>query len=214
MALPYLDRTEAGHALASQLAPWANRPDVNVYAPANGGIPVAVALSGRLGLPWSAMPVQWVETGNGETRVAAIMDDGVTARAMGIPGNALSQAAIDSAFRRTGENLQRRLEAFAAYPPHPAEGKTAIVVDDGIVTGTSMLAMSTTLRRHGAARVLIAAPVASVSAISRLETSADEIICLEVPRPFHGIEECYIHLPKLQDADTLAQLAAVSQKTA
>ena len=160
------------------------------------------------------MPTEWVRVTGIYAPVAVIMDNDVKMESVAVTGKAMSQDALRQAMQDAGERLSRRLQAFSDWPATAAAGKIAIVVDEGIETGTTMLAMIAALRQQGAVRVVVATPVASAQAIARLTPHADEIVCLEVPRPFNGIAECYIHLPDLSDADTLEALAAASRKTA
>lgn len=112
--------------------------------------------------------------------------------------------------RQLPELERRRRLYLAGRAPLPVSGATAIVVDDGIATGTTVRAAMKALRRRGPARIVVAAPVAPRDTLAALRAEADAVVCLAQPDPFHAIGLHYADFHQLPDDEVLAILAAFS----
>lgn len=204
----YQDRSEAGAVLAAELEGWRGA-DVVVLALPRGGLPVAAPVAAALGLPLGVMPVRKVGLpGHPELAVAAIagprgqtlvVNDEVAAIA------GLTRAEIERLARPERAELERR-HALYAPPDLELAGRCAILVDDGLATGTTMRAAIRALRAQGTARVVVAVPVASREALAQIAPEVDEVHCPRIPRPFLAVGAHYRAFPQVSDAEVITLL--------
>lgn len=196
--LPFASRAAAGKALACTLAPYAGRPDVTVLGLARGGVPVAAVVAGSLGAPLAPLVVEKVTVGDHDPYSAIA---GVTEARLppGRSGYAPRSAAVDAARDDAHRRLARRHALYDGAGQPILENRCAILVDDGIKSGLTMLAAARTARQQGASRVVVATPVAPQEAAALLRKECDDFVCFAMPKPFHGIAECYIDFPLLSD---------------
>lgn len=200
----FLDRTDAGRQLAQRLAAYANRDDVLVLGIPRGGVPVAFEVAQALRAPLDILLVRKVGApGQKELAMGAIASGGVRVlnedviRDLGI-----SEAELAGAVTEQEAELKRREELFRGVRPAIAvRGKIAILVDDGIATGSSMLAAVDALRSLQPARIVVATPVAPPQAEAQLERVADEFVCVGAPEWFFGISEFYRRFPQIEDSE-------------
>lgn len=207
---PFPDRQDAGEALAERLATLA-LPDPLVLALPRGGVPVAAPIARRLGAPLGLLFVRkigapWqpelaVGAVAGDDATELVVDEGLCDE-LGIGRGSIERGA---AAQRDEIARQRRLY-LGDRPVPPVEGRSIIVVDDGIATGTSMRAALRALRRRRPAELRIATPVASQQAVVALEGEVDEIVCLSVPTPFRAVGLHYLDFGAVGDADVIALL--------
>jgi putative phosphoribosyl transferase len=113
--------------------------------------------------------------------------------------------AID---RKLAEIEARRAAYLGGAAPVPVEGRTAIVVDDGIATGATVKAALLGLKRRSPASVILAVPVAPADTLAELEPLVDRIVCLDAPRDFYAVGAHYREFPQVEDAEVIALLAA------
>jgi putative phosphoribosyl transferase len=212
MTMPFLDRSDAGRRLAARLLHLRGQ-DVVVLGLPRGGVPVAAEVAGVLGAPLDVIlvrklgvPVQpelgMGAIGEGDVR---IINPEVVAITHVTAGEI---AAVE---RRERAELERRARRFRGDRPRtPLTGRTAIVIDDGIATGSTARAACQVARAQGAVRVVLAVPVAPPSARTALADAADEVICLETPRHFLAIGEWYQDFSQTSDGEVvrLLRLAA------
>ena len=216
----FADRPEAGRALAARLTPYANRDDVVVFGLARGGVPVAAEVARALGAPLDVLLVRKLGAPDQpELAIGAIAEDGVALINEDVMrGLGLGPDAIDRATVQERPELDRRLAAYRGGRPGVAvDGRVAIVVDDGLATGASMEAACRTLAARGAARLVVAVPVASRDACDRLRTVAHEVIAVvrlrEIDEPgAHCVERRRRALAVLLSG--LPTLAAVAEPAA
>lgn len=183
--------------LARRLVQFAGT-DAVVMAVPRGGIVVGYAVARQLELPMElALASKIVHPGNpGFTIGAAGVDDSYIIPQLGIAQDYLDQE-VDTARRRFEKMLR---EYTGDHRPLELSGRTLIVVDDGIATGGTLLAVALMLKKKKPARIIIASPVATGEAVRMLRELADEVICLVVPLEFHGISSCYDDYAALNDA--------------
>jgi putative phosphoribosyl transferase len=209
-AAPFADRHVAGVALAEQLRDLAP-VDAVVLALPRGGVPVAAPIARALSAPLSLLFVRkigapWqrelaVGAVAGDDATELVVDDALR-RELGI---SMSEIEREAAVQRDEIARQRRVY-LGEQPAPPVRGRTAIVVDDGIATGTTMRAALQALRRRTPKQLWIATPVASADAIALLRPEADEVVCLSVPTPFRAVGLHYVDFASVEDADVLALL--------
>ncbi len=206
----FRDRREAGRVLAEALAAYRGRDDLLVLGLARGGVPVGwevaaalrapldVFLVRKLGVPqWEELAMGALASGGGQ-----VVNDDLVA-SLGVSDEAL-RAAID---RETAE-LHRRETAYRGdRPPADPKGLVAIIVDDGIATGASMLAAVRAVRAAEPARVVVAVPVGPASACEQLGREADEVVCALVPESFEAVGQVYADFHQVSDDEVRELLA-------
>jgi putative phosphoribosyl transferase len=214
MAMRFADRLEAGRALAAQLTTYAHRADVVVLGWARGGVPVAAEVAKALAAPLDVVLVRKLGAPEQpELAIGAIAEDGVALINDDVlRGLGLSLGAIDVATARERPELERRLAAYrSGRAAVPVGGRVAIVVDDGLATGASMEAACRTLAARGAARLVVAVPVASREACERLRVLAHEVVAVETPSPFYAVGAWYADFRQTSDAEVVDSLAAAAR---
>ncbi|RFU47698.1 phosphoribosyltransferase [Paraburkholderia sp. DHOC27] len=207
----FANRTEAGRALARHLRAYAKRPDVVVLALPPGGVPVAWEVAAALEAPLDLLMVRklgvpWQE----ELAMGALASGGalyvdhalMREAAVGEPefAQALAAARLELARR---EILYR-----AARPAVDVTARVAIVVDDGMATGATLLAAVRALRGHAPAKIVAALPVAPHDARARLGDAIDEFVCVMTPRVFFSVGQFYDDFAETTDDDVRALLAS------
>lgn len=213
-ARTFRDRREAGRALAEQLIHYRDRDDVLVFGLARGGVPVAwevaaalrapldVFLVRKLGVPrWSELAMGALASGG-----CVVMNDDVVA-SLGITDEQVREVIASEA-----AELARRENAYrGGRPPADPAGKVAILVDDGIATGASMLAAVRALRagRPGAAptSIVVAVPVGPPSTCHELALEADDVVCVTMPPGFEAVGQVYADFHQVSDDEVRETLA-------
>ncbi|GIU85882.1 MAG: putative phosphoribosyl transferase [Acidimicrobiia bacterium] len=204
----FRDRRDAGRRLAAALSGLRGE-DVVVLALPRGGVPVAYEVACALGAPLDVIVVRKLGVPyQPELGMGAIGEGGVRivndaiVRAAGV-----TQGQLAEVERREREELERRARRFRGdRPAVPVAGRTALIVDDGIATGSTARAACQVARAHGARRVVLAAPVAPPDTVARLRGDADELVCLEQPEPFHAIGQWYDDFSQTTDAEVVELL--------
>jgi putative phosphoribosyl transferase len=215
METQFLNRAEAGHLLAEKLRSYANRDDVLVLALPRGGVPVAVEVAKRLDAPLDVFVVRKLGLpGHPELAMGAIASGGVrvfhgaVVNALRIPDEVIDAVSAEELIE-----LQRREKAYRAdRPPLDVEGKTVIVIDDGIATGSTMLAAASALRQLNAARIVVAAPVIAASTYSDMQRAADEVVAALVPEHFYAAGQWYKDFEQTSDEEVRDLLAQAGRR--
>lgn len=208
MAHIFNDRREAGRALAAFVRSRITTDDVLVLGLPRGGVPVAWEVARALGAPLDICLVRKLGVpGHEELAMGAIASGGLRVlnndliRQLGI-----SERAIDDTTRRETAELERRERIFRGDRPEPViAGSTVVVVDDGLATGSTMLAAVTALRSAHPARILVAVPVGASDTCAELKRVADDCICAATPEPFFGVGTWYLDFEQTSD-DEVRQL--------
>jgi predicted phosphoribosyltransferase/pimeloyl-ACP methyl ester carboxylesterase len=205
----FRDRADAGRRLAARLSGLA--PDhLVVLGLPRGGVPVAFEVAQALGAPLDVIVVRKIGVPiHPELAMGAIGEDGVrvvhddVVRAARVP--AADFAAVEAVERR---ELARRAQRFRGNRPRvDLTGATALIVDDGIATGSTVRAACQVARAHGAARVIVAAPVAPPHTRADLAGLADAVVVLETPATFHAVGEFYADFRQTSDEEVAELLA-------
>ena len=202
----FRDRVEAGRMLAGKLRAYANRPDVIVLALPRGGVPVAFEVARALRVPLDVLIVRKLGAPDQpELAMGAIASGGVRVlneellRYYPIP-----DILIESVAAREREELERRERIYRGDRPAPdVRGRTVILVDDGIATGTTMRSAVEALKKLGAAGVVIAVPVAPESVCNEFQRLRDHVVftCLTTPERFFAISLWYEDFPQTSDEE-------------
>jgi putative phosphoribosyl transferase len=190
MAAYYRDRTHAGRELASKLPDYAGRPDVIVLALPRGGVPVAFEVAAALRAPLDVFIVRKLGVpGHEEYAMGAIATGGVrvlderVVRAVGV-----TRAELDAVTAVEQRELERREHQYRGdRPPPDVAGRTVILVDDGLATGSTMRAAVAALREERAARVVVAVPIAPPETCDAFRDVVDDIVCARTPEPFYAV---------------------------
>jgi putative phosphoribosyl transferase len=196
------NRTEAGRQLGAAVADWLARHP-GLPPPVVLALPLDLVMVRKLGVP-----------GQPELAAGAVVEGDPPARVENpevIAACGVSRAELDAAERRELAEIARRRAAWlAGRPPVAVEGRTVIVVDDGLATGATMRAALAGLRARRPAALVLAVPVAPADTLARLGAEADGVICLATPEPFRAIGVHYDDFAQLTDVevtDTLARFA-------
>jgi predicted phosphoribosyltransferase len=207
---PFRDRVHAGKILAERLRAYANRPDVLVLALPRGGVPVAHEVAKALHVPMDVFLVRKLGVpGHEELAMGAVASGGVrvinddVVRSLGIP-----DAAIDRVASKELIELSRREQAYRGTRPEPdIRGRTIILVDDGLATGSTMRAAVQALRTRQPAKIVVAVPIAASETCDALAREVDEMVCAVTPEPFYAVGLWYDDFDQTSDDDVRALLA-------
>ncbi len=207
--MTFVDRREAGRLLAERLQDVA-ADDVVVLGLPRGGVPVAFEVAQGLHAPLDVIVVRKVGVpGQPELAMGAIGEDGVRVVSPEVVRLAgVSEAAFTAVEARERDELDRRAARFRSHRPRiDLTGRTALVVDDGLATGSTARAACQVARAHGAARVILAVPVAPAGAVDAFTGDADQVIVLESPRRFHAVGQFYDDFGQTSDDEVVDLLA-------
>jgi len=207
------DRVDAGRQLAAKLMRLAGRDDVIVLALPRGGVPVGYEVARLLRAPLDVFLVRKLGTpGREELAMGAIASGGVrvlnteVVRELGITPAEIAEAAA-----REREELRRREDAYRDGRPAPDLcGKTVVLVDDGLATGSTMRAAVAAVRKLGPARVVVAVPVGAAETCREFRSVADDVVCVDTPDPFFAVGNWYKDFAQTTDDEVRELLARSS----
>ena len=209
---PFQNREVAGKALADAVAAKL-LPDPVVLALPRGGVPVAAEVARLLNAPLDLVMVRKIGVPWQPELAAAAVIDGEDAQIVlneEVCAEAnIERSYIDEAAKEELKEIERRAKLYLKDRSRTSvTGRTAIVVDDGIATGTTIRAVIKALRRKNPKSIVLAVPVAPRDAIAELRTEADDVICLETPEPFFGIGLHYEDFHQVSDEEVVKMLEA------
>ncbi|HSA92015.1 MAG TPA: phosphoribosyltransferase [Terriglobales bacterium] len=211
--MAFYDRADAGRQLASRLSKYRNRPGVLVLALPRGGVPVGFEVAAALEAPLDVFLVRKLGVPfQPELAMGALASGGTRVlNPLVTEALALAPEIMESVVAREQAELERRERVYRSGRPAPeVKGKTVILVDDGIATGSTMRAAVLALREQAAKEIVVAVPVAPQSAVAELSSLADELVCVLEPLEFLAIGEWYQDFAQLtdQEVNRLLQQAA------
>ncbi len=200
----FQDRFQAGRLLASKLSYLANRPDVVVLALPRGGVPVGYEVAKALNVPLDVFVVRKLGVpGHKELAMGAIASGGVRVlnenviRRLGIPNEVVETVAEEEE-----RELERREREYRdGRPPIEVRGRTVILVDDGLATGSSMRVAVLALRKKNPAQIIVAVPVAAPATCAEFESEVDQVICAVTPEPFWAVGQWYTDFSQTSDEE-------------
>jgi putative phosphoribosyl transferase len=210
----FRDRRDAGRRLATNLATYARRPDVIVLALPRGGVPVAFDVAQALAAPLDVFLVRKLGMpGHEEFAIGAIASGGVTVlnedtlREYGVSREQV--ADVVEAEQRELERREHRYRGDRAFPD--LAGRTVILIDDGLATGSTMRAAVAALRQERPARVIVAVPTAPAETCEELRTIVDEMVCLITPDPFYAVGLWYEDFSQTTDEEVRELLESAAR---
>ena len=200
----FRDRADAGRVVAADLAAYAGRPDLLVLALPRGGVPVAYEVARALGAPLDVFIVRKLGLpGHEEFAMGAIASGGIrlineeVVREFGV-----TEAEIAAVSAAEALEVERRERQYRRDRPRPTiEGRTVILVDDGLATGATMHAAVLALREERPARLIVAVPVAAADTCDAFREIVDDIVCAETPAPFYAVGLWYEDFSQTTDEE-------------
>jgi len=199
----FRDRIEAGILLAEKLKKYKNDKGIVLAVP-RGGVPVAYAVARELNLPIELILTKKIgHPGNKEYAIgAASLSDYFI-----VPHEEVSDEYIQEELKKIRSRLKEMHRKFMGdKEPESLEGKTIIVIDDGIATGNTLLGTVNVLRKSKPGKIVIAVPVASESAVEKLSTEVDEVIAILIPEFFNGVGAFYEDFSQVTDEEVMFYL--------
>jgi len=204
MIARYHDRRDAGRRLSAMLRAYVNRRDVVVLALPRGGVPVAYEVASALGAPLDVFVVRKLGLpAHEELAMGALASGGV--RVLDDELIRIARVSAEDLQRVTAieqAELKRRERLYRGERPFPdVRGKTAILIDDGLATGSTMRAAVAALRLEGPARIVVAVPVAASETCDAFLSIADDVVCAYTPEPFHAVGLWYDDFEQTTDEE-------------
>lgn len=198
----FRDRVDAGRRLAEELSSYG--PNILVLALPRGGVPVAFEVATVLGAPLNVFLVRKLGVpGREELAMGAIASGGVRVLNHDVIRSLhVSEREIAAVVEREEHELLRREHLYRGDRPLPeVEGRSVVLIDDGVATGATMRAAILALRQHHPARLIVAVPVGAPDTCELLRQEADEVVCVATPEPFYGVGRWYEHFPQTDDKE-------------
>ncbi len=217
MMTRFRDRAEAGKRLATLLQAYEHTPSTMVIALPRGGLPVAYEVARTLHAPLDITVVRKLGAPREpELAIGAVAHGDV--RVLNNPVIemlGITREQVHDAIQREWQELERRERRYRlVHRAHDPRGRVAIVVDDGLATGSTMLAAVMALRIQGAARIVVAVPVADREACRRVERVADDCICLVNEPGLRSVGEAYETFPQVSEEEAEEILRRSAEITA
>jgi len=197
------DRIAAGQLLAAKLKKFQNVPGVILAVP-RGGVPVAYPVAMELGFPLDVVLTKKIgHPGHKEYAIgAASLSDYFV-----VPHRDVTPEYIERELKGIRARLKEMYQKFMGdKKPESLEGKTVIVIDDGVATGNTLLATIKLLRNEKPAKIVVAVPVAAKESVKKLASEADEVIAVLIPGEFYGVGAFYKNFSEVSDDEVIFYL--------
>jgi len=211
----FRDRAEAGKALAERLKSHVGNDDLIVLALPRGGVPVGFEVARSLGADLDVFLVRKLGVpGHEELAMGAIAGGGI--RVLNAPlirELGLSEAIVDRVTELERREIVRRENLYRhRRPALPVRDRTAILVDDGLATGASMLAAAQALRVQEPKRIIVGVPIAARDTCESFRQVVDDVVCVMTPHPFYGVGRWYEDFSQTSDQDVRKLLDRAAAK--
>lgn len=206
----FRDRVDAGHKLARRLSAYRGHPDLLVLALPRGGVPVGFEVARELGAPFDVFLVRKLGVpGHEELAMGAVASGGTRVLNRDVVDElAIPERIIDAVAATEQAEVERRERAYRGdRPPPDVIGKTVILVDDGLATGSTMRAAAVALRRRAPARLVVAVPTAAAQICDELRHEVDDVVCAITPEPFYAVGIWYLDFSQTTDDEVRDLLA-------
>ena len=208
--MTFLDRLDAAEQLSVALSAYRGTHPLVLAIP-RGAVPMARVVSQRLGGELDVVPVRKLRyPGSPELAMGAISASGWTYLNPDVSAAVNAQDLAKEKAYQLEVLHAREAGYFHDREPMSPQGRTVIVVDDGLATGATMRAALQAIRQHHPARLICAVPVASHEALEKIKPWVDAWVCLSVPENFHGVGQFYSDFRQVEDEDVLRILRAVA----
>jgi len=207
----FRDRTDAGQVLARCLQQYKNQPDVLILGLPRGGVPVAYEVAREMKAPLDVFIVRKLGVpGHEELGMGAIATGGVRILQDGIVRElGISPQTIEAVSAREQAELERRERLYRGDRPAPTiKGRTIVIVDDGLATGSTMKAAIQAVRQQDPRQVIVAVPTAPSETCEQLKGSADEVVCALTPEPFFAVGGSYADFTQITDEEVRDLIAS------
>jgi predicted phosphoribosyltransferase len=209
----YTDRSDAGRRLAAALEHLRTRDPLVIGLP-RGGAVVAAEVARALGAPLDVLVVRKLGApGQPELGLGAVAEGGVVLLNKRLMRQIrVSKEQLQGTIDRENEEMKRRVDVYRGdREPIEVAGRTVILVDDGLATGSTARAAIGALHHLGAGEVILAVPVGAPSTVRELESMADEVVCLSTPRMLMSIGQHYDDFTQTGDAEVVELLAELGR---
>jgi len=207
--MPFRDRREAGQLLAQALAFLKGKEDVIVLGIPRGGVVVAAEVAVAIGAPLDVYITRKIGAPyNPELAIGAIASSGDVVLDEGLIGSlGVSPEYVQDETERQRREIERRLKKYRGNrPAQKLEGKTVLLIDDGIATGATTLAAIRALRKQKPAELILAVPVGPPDAVARLSEEVDKLVCLDTPPLFWAVGAFYAIFDQTSDEEVMRLL--------
>ena len=213
---PFRDRTEAGRLLAEKLREYADRSDVVVLALPRGGVPVGYEIARALNAPLDVFVVRKLGVpGHEELAMGAIASGGVQVLNQDVLGLGIPKEVVDLVAAREQRELERREREYRdGHGSVDVRGRTVILVDDGLATGSSMRVAAMALKKKQPAEIVVAVPVGSPETCAEFQSVVDKVVCAVTPEPFWAVGQWYRDFSQTSDEEVRDLLSRAASLTA
>jgi putative phosphoribosyl transferase len=204
LIMSFKNRPDAGRKLAARLKHYAGHEDVLVVALPRGGVPVAYEVAAALDAPMDILLVRKLGVpGHDELAMGAIASGGLRVLNRDVLAHIPdAERVVEQVAKRELRELERREQAYrGVHPPEDLGGKTVILIDDGLATGSSMRAAVAAVKQHQPGRIVVAVPVGAASTCQELSAEVDEVICAVQPDPFLAVGLWYEDFSQTTDEE-------------
>ncbi|MES2307830.1 MAG: phosphoribosyltransferase [Verrucomicrobiota bacterium] len=200
----FTDRAQAGRFLASKLLDYKEEENVIILALPRGGVPVAHEVAQILNLPWDILVVRKIGLpGHRELGIGVIASGGVEQISENLSSRfGISSETVSEVINEERDELKKREHRYRdGYPFPDVQGKTVILIDDGLATGSAMRAAIQTSQCHGALRVIVAVPIGSIAACRFLRNFTDDTVCAYIPEYWEDVGSFYLDFHQYSDSE-------------